>query len=66
MKVMTEVEISRRDRILIAAAAVAALGPRVRVREIKPVVHLAPRMPHEEVHIRTARRGKTHEIADLA
>ena len=66
MKLMTEVEISRRHRILIAAAAAAVVGPQARVRGIKPVVHLAPRMPHMEVHIRTARREKVRETANRA
>jgi hypothetical protein len=75
---MKETEISRRHRILIAAAAVAVLGPRARVRDITPAgwsqlrpghqpVHAVPIVRHSiQVHIRTARREKTHETANLA
>ena len=64
---MKERDISRRHRILIAAAAAAVLGPRARIREIAPIVNHAPKpRPTVEVHVRTARREKTHEVADLA
>jgi hypothetical protein len=75
---MKEPDISQRHRILIAAAAVAILGPRARVREIAPVgwsqlrpghqpVHAVPTVRHAiQVHIRTARREEAHETANLA
>jgi hypothetical protein len=75
---MKETDISLRHRILIAAAAAAVAGPRARIREITPVgwsqlrpgyqpVHAVPTVRHSiQVHIRTARREKTHETANLA
>ena len=77
MTVIMETDISLRHRILIAAAAAAVLGPRAQIREVtligwsqlrpgrKPV-HAVPTVRHaSQVHIRTARREKTHETADL-
>jgi hypothetical protein len=69
--------ISRRHRILIAAAVAAVLGPRARVRDIapggwsqlRPGHQPAPRPSfHREihVHVRTARREKAREAANLA
>ena len=67
MILMNENGIGRRHRILIAAAAVAVLGRRTRIREIAPVANHAPKpRPIVLVHIRTARRENTHEIAHLA
>lgn len=67
MIVMKENHISRRHRILIAAAAAVALGPRARIRDITLVKPEAPKLRHViEIHIRTARREKTHEVADIA
>jgi hypothetical protein len=64
---MKEKDINRRHRILIAAAAAAVLGPRARIREIAPVVNHAPKpRAAMQVHVRTARREKTHEVAHLA
>jgi hypothetical protein len=75
---MKETDISRRHRILIAAAAAAIAGPRARVRGIAPAgwsqlrpghqpVHAVPTVRHSiQVHIRTARREKTHETANFA
>jgi hypothetical protein len=64
---MKEKDISRRHRILIAAAAAAVLGPRARIREIAPVTNHAPKPRLAvQVHIRTARREEIHEIAHLA
>jgi hypothetical protein len=75
---MKQADISRRHRILIAAAARAVLGPRARILEIAPVgwsqlrpgyqpVHAVPEVRHSiQVHIRTARREKPHEVAHLA
>jgi hypothetical protein len=70
--------ISRRHRILIAAAAAAVVGSPIRIREITPVgwsqlrpgyrpVHAVPAVRHGvPVHIRTARREKAREAANLA
>jgi len=75
---MTPSEISTRHRILIAAAAVAVLGPRARIGEVTPVgwsqlragirpVHGVPTVRHiTQVHVRTARREKAREAANLA
>jgi hypothetical protein len=68
--------VSRRHRILIAAAVTAALGPRAIVRRIEatgwsqlhPGHQPAPKpraRPLIVVHVRTARREKTREIANL-
>jgi hypothetical protein len=75
---MTETDISRRHKILIAAAAVAVLGPRARVTGITPVrkaqtrpaparATVIPRArPKVQVRIRTARRKNNHETPHLA
>jgi len=75
---MKATDIDRCHRILIAAAVAAVLGPRARVHAIEPVgwsqlrpgyqpVHAVPTVRHSiQVHIRTARREKAHEAANLA
>ena len=74
---MTKSTLSRRHRILIAAAAAAVLGPRARVVKIEPAGWAQLRPGHEparrptlqrliQVHVRTARREKTREAANLA
>ena len=75
---MTDTGISLRHRILIAAAAAAVLGPRARIRDIRAVgwaqlrpghrpVHGVPTVRHiVQVHVRTARREKAREAANLA
>ena len=74
---MTTPPISRRHRILIAAAAVAVLGPRARVVGVAPVGWSQLRPGHQpaprasfhrpiQVYVRTARREKAREAANLA
>jgi hypothetical protein len=74
---MTQTTVSRRHRILIAAAVAAVLGPRARVHEIthgkwsqlRPGHQPAPRHSFRrpvQAYVRTARREKAHEAANLA
>jgi hypothetical protein len=74
---MTEPTISRRHRILIAAAAAAVLGPGARVIEVVPGGWAQLRPGHQpvprptfrrliQVHVRTARREKARETTNLA
>jgi hypothetical protein len=69
--------VSRRHRILIAAAVAAVLGPRARIRRIEPGGWSQLRPGHQpapksrvrpliQVHVRTARREKLREVTDLA
>ena len=74
---MPDIDIDRRHRILIAAAVAAVAGPHAEIREItvagwsqlKPgrkqkFRTAAPKTTH--VNVRTARREKVREAANLA
>lgn len=74
---MGQTTISRRHRILIAAAVAAVAGPRAQIREIVPGGWSQLRPAHQpvprpsfhrdiQVHVRTARREKTRETTHLA
>ena len=74
---MTHASISRRHRILIAAAVAAVLGPRARIREITPGGWSQLRPGHQpaprptfrrsiQVRVRTARKEELRETANLA
>jgi hypothetical protein len=74
---MPVANICRRHRILIAAAVAAVLGPRARVRGIAPAGWSQLQPGHQpvprpsyrrriQVHVRTARKEKLHEVANLA
>jgi hypothetical protein len=74
---MAQHTISRRHRILIAAAVAAVLGPRAQIRGIAPGGWSQLRPGHQpvprpsyrrriQVHVRTARKEELREVANLA
>jgi hypothetical protein len=74
---MGEATVSLRHRILIAAAVAAVLGPRANIRAIMPGGWSQLRPGHQpaprpsfrrmiQVRVRTARRERIGETADLA
>jgi hypothetical protein len=73
---MVKPTLSLRHQVLIAAAAAAVLGPRVRVAAIRRTGWTQLRPGHQpvprtavrraiQVHIRTARRERIRETANL-
>jgi hypothetical protein len=74
---MEQTTVNRRHRVLIAAAVAAVLGPHAHILEIVPGGWSLLRPGHQpaprpsfrrpvHVHVRTARREKAREAANLA